>query len=339
VKLREIGEFGFIDRIKSGCLTREKNVIKGIGDDCCVFKTSGDLVTLLTTDMLVENIHFLRESIPPFKLGRKSLAVNISDIAAMGGIPREAVISIAIPPDLDVDYLDRLYDGMKDMARKFDINLLGGDTTSAPQHLVINIALVGEAREDEVLFRSGAKVGDSIFLTGYVGSSAAGLDMLLKKREHEDFPELLDAHYDPWPHVEAGRIIAGLKAANSMIDVSDGVASDLGHICQESRVGAIIEESKIPVTASFQNYLKKNDLNFEYLALHVGEDYVLLGTAPVSTINLIEGALRKQGCDLFPIGRIIEGKGIKMVSRDGRTREIDPRGYDHFKKEPNADNA
>jgi thiamine-monophosphate kinase len=177
MKLSQIGEFGFIDRIKAGCLIREKNVIKAIGDDCCVFRTSGDLVTLLTTDMLVENIHFIRNAMPPFSLGRKALAVNISDIAAMGGTPREAVISIAIPNSVDVEYLDALYDGMKSMAREFDVNLLGGDTTSSPEHLVINIALVGEEAEDEILYRSGAKPGDVIFLTGDVGSSAAGLDI------------------------------------------------------------------------------------------------------------------------------------------------------------------
>ena len=151
MRLKDIGEFGFIDRVRGGCLTRSRSVIKGIGDDCCVFRTSGDLVTLLTTDMLVEDIHFLRGVASPYKLGRKSVSVNISDIAAMGGVPREAAVSIAIPESVDVEYLDALYDGMKAVAREFEVNLLGGDTTASPEHLVINVALVGEAREEEVL--------------------------------------------------------------------------------------------------------------------------------------------------------------------------------------------
>ena len=145
MKLKELGEFRFIDRITAGCLVRKEGVIKAIGDDCCVFRTPENRVTLLTTDMLVEDIHFLRHAITPYDLGRKSLAVNISDIAAMGGIPGEAVISIAIPGTIEVEYLDQLYEGMKSMARQFDVNLLGGDTTSSPQHLVINVALVGWA--------------------------------------------------------------------------------------------------------------------------------------------------------------------------------------------------
>ena len=190
MKLKDIGEFGFIERIREGCLIRDKNVIRGIGDDCGVFGTSGEIATLLTTDMLVEKIHFLLGAISPYQLGRKSLAVNMSDIAAMGGTPQEAVISIAVPDKVDLAFLDDFYDGMKSIAEEFDVNLLGGDTTSSPEHLVVNVALVGEVRVDEILYRSGAEVGDLIFLTGAVGSSAAGLDILLKGREiGEGYPE------------------------------------------------------------------------------------------------------------------------------------------------------
>jgi len=333
MKLREIGEFGFIDRIKNGCFIREKNVIKAIGDDCCVFKTSAGMVTILTTDMLVEDVHFLRGSIPPFTLGRKSLAVNISDIAAMGGVPREAVVSIAIPPDLDVEYLDALYNGMKKIAYEYDVNLLGGDTTSSPKHLVINVALVGEGKEGELLYRSGAKVGDAIFLTGHVGSSAAGLDILLKKRDAAPWEELLQAHINPTPHVKAGRIIAATGMANSMIDVSDGVASDLGHICIESGLGATIEESKIPTTELFDRYIAEFALDFEHFALHIGEDYVLLGTAPEPNARKLETALKTEGCEFFIIGKINDEKGIKLVGRDGQSSRVAAKGYDHFRKE------
>ena len=330
MRLKEIGEFGFIDRIRNGCLVRSASVIKGIGDDCCVFKTSPGLVTLFTTDMLVENIHFIRGAITPYKLGRKSVAVNISDIAAMGGTPREAVVSIAIPDTLEVEYLDAVYDGMKSIAKEFDVNLLGGDTTASPENLVVNIALVGEALEEEVLYRSGARVGDVVFVTGTVGSSAAGLDMILTKRAFEEAGPLLDAHHDPRPHVKAGRIIAGLKVASALIDVSDGVAADLGHICKESGVGAIIAEASIPMENLFRRYCDQFELDPLHLALHVGEDYVLLGTVPGRSVDRLAGALKSAGCEFFAIGTIAAEAGLRLRGSDASLRAIRPGGWDHF---------
>ena len=144
---------------------------------------------------------------------------------------------------------------------------------------------------------------------------------------------MLEAHFNPVPHVRAGRIISSSGMANSMIDVSDGVASDLGHICIESGVGAVLEESKIPVTKTFEKYVARFGLDFEYLSLHVGEDYVLLGTARESAADTLGRALAKEGCHFFVIGRIVEGQGIKLVGRDGKARAMDTRGFDHFRKE------
>ncbi len=331
MKLSEIGEFGLIKRIKPGCLIRQTGVVKGIGDDCCVFRRSDKMLTVFTTDMLVENIHFLRHVISPYLLGRKSLAVNLSDIAAMGAIPREFVVSIAIPETVNVEYLDSVYDGMKSMAREFDVNLLGGDTSSSPQHLVINIALLGEAAEGEVLYRSGAMAGDIIFLTGPVGSSAAGLDILLSKRVFDGREELVNAHYDPHPHIIAGRIIAGSKMAHSLIDVSDGVASDLGHICHESQLGAIIEKENIPVTDLFRKYCEQFKLDFEHFALHVGEDYVLLGTVPEKSAQNLKKALNSGNCEFYSIGRMVPEKGIKIKNSDGSLRKVKRAGYNSLK--------
>jgi thiamine-monophosphate kinase len=330
MKLKDIGEFGFIDRIRPETLTRPENVIKGIGDDCSVCRSTHGHVTLLTTDMLVEGVHFHLASIPPHKLGRKSIAVNLSDIAAMGGTPKEALVSIAIPDTVPVETLDSLYEGMKSMAREFDVNLVGGDTTGSPLHLVINVALVGEAREEEVLYRSGAKLEDVVFLTGPVGTSAAGLDSLLSKRSFEGQDALLEAHLDPQPHVRAGRIIAGLGVAHSMIDVSDGLAGDLGHICTESSVGAIIEEGKIPTTELFRAYCERFQLDPTRLATHVGEDYVLLGTVPEKSAGKLGKALESAGCEFFRIGKIVEGPGVRLLGRDGSTQEMEPSGWNHF---------
>jgi len=330
MKLKDIGEFGFIDRIQPETLTSPENVIKGIGDDCSVCRATRNRVILLTTDMLVEGVHFQLASIPPYKLGRKSIAVNLSDIAAMGGTPKEALVSIAIPDTVPVDTLDVVYEGMKSMAREFDVNLVGGDTTASPLHLVINVALVGEAREEEVLYRSGAKQKDVVFLTGPVGASAAGLDSLLATRSFEGQDALVDAHFDPHPHVRAGQIIAGLGVAHSLIDVSDGLAGDLGHICTESRVGAIIKEDKIPTTELFCAYCERFELDPTRLATHVGEDYVLLGTVPEKAAGKLGKALESAGCEFFPIGRIVKEPGVRLLTPDGSTRAIEPAGWNHF---------
>lgn len=331
MKLKDIGEFGFIDRIKEGCLIRGENVISGIGDDCCVFKTSAGVVSLLTTDMLVEQIHFLLESIPPYQLGRKSLAVNLSDIAAMGGTPKEAAIAVAIPDRVDLEFLDALYDGMKAMAKEFALNLLGGDTTSSPGPLIINIALVGEALEEEILYRSGAQVGDVVFVTGSVGSAAAGLDIILKKRGSEAWGELIEAHHDPYPQIMTGRTIASMKVANALIDVSDGVAADLGHICAESKVGAIIEEKMIPTSAQFRAYCEEFREDSRHLSLHVGEDYVLLGTVPVASAAELQEALQSNGCQFHPIGKTVAEPGLRLEGRDGSVQVIGAKGWNHFR--------
>jgi thiamine-monophosphate kinase len=331
MKLKDIGEFGFIERIRNGCLIRDRNVTRGIGDDCAVFKTSGDLAILLTTDMLVENVHFRLDSIAPYELGRKSLAVNLSDIAAMGGTPREAVVSIAIPDTVDLTFLNTLYDGIKSMAKEFQVNLLGGDTTGSPEHLVINIALVGEAPEGEILYRSGAKVGDAIFLTGPVGSSAAGLDMILARRPFDGKEKLLKAHHDPFPQVKEGRIIASMGIVSSLIDVSDGVAADLGHICAESGLGAVIAEEYLPTTVIFRAYCKQYNLDTRHFSLHVGEDYVLLGTTPPEAVDQLEQALEAEDCEFHPIGHMVSEAGLKLKYRDGSTEVIGARGWDHFK--------
>jgi thiamine-monophosphate kinase len=332
MRLKDLGEFGFISRITDGCVTRSAGVILGIGDDCCVFRSSGDRVLLLTTDMLVEKIHFIAERIPPEKLGRKSLAVSLSDVAAMGGIPREAVVSLAVPSRIEISFLDALYLGMKSIAAEYEVNLLGGDTTSSPDHLVINIALTGEAREGEIIYRSGAQPGDRIFVTGFVGSSAAGLDLLLNGNPSEGFDRLLNAHFDPRPHVREGRVIADSGLSQSLIDVSDGVASDLGHICEQASIGAIIEEALIPTAPEFETYCERFGRDRRHLALNVGEDYVLLGTVPEESTQKLKNALASQGCEFHVIGRITPEPGLRLQYRDGATGLLPAGGWDHFKR-------
>jgi thiamine-monophosphate kinase len=249
----------------------------------------------------------------------------------MGGTPKEAIISIAIPDTISLADLDALYAGMKSMAKEFMVNLLGGDTTSSPEHLVISVAVVGEAVEDEILFRSGAMVGEVVFLTGPVGSSAAGLDIILKARQIQGWGELIDAHNDPYPAVKAGRIIAKSKLASALIDVSDGVAADLGHVCAESNVGAILEFKAIPNTELFRRYCETFSEDPTHMSLHVGEDYVLLGTVPAEAAKDLRESLESNGCEFYPIGHTIKGTGLRIKAEDGSLKMIETRGWNHFK--------
>jgi len=175
MELSEIGEFGFIRRVSRGCLIRSEGVERAIGDDAAAFLVPSDELTLVTTDLLVERVHFLRDATTPFNLGHKAMAVNLSDIAAMGGTAREAFVSTAIPVGCPVEYLDELYDGMKSLAARYGVNILGGDTTGSAADLVLNVTVVGHVRRNEVLYRSGAKPGDAVCVTGPVGDSRAGL--------------------------------------------------------------------------------------------------------------------------------------------------------------------
>ena len=337
MKFNEIGEFGFIESIKEECITSLKGVIKGIGDDCAVFGPCSGRVLLFTTDMLVEDTHFLRDKITPYQLGWKAIAVNLSDIAAMGGRPLYCLISLAIPVEMDVELIQDLYKGMKDICAYYKVDIVGGDTVASPDKLVINVSLTGDAKEGEVLYRSGAGPGDKLYLTGAVGDSSAGLKIL--KTEISPPSSIgsyfLKAHNEPKPLIETGRIIATSRLASAMIDLSDGLLSDLGHICKESAVGAMLFRDKIPLSSELKLLASRANFNPLDLALSGGEDYLLLLTVPEAKIQDLELLFKdKRPSPLYLIGEIREEKGIKMVNDDGSVEEIGIRGFNHFS--PNA---
>jgi len=233
LKFSKIGEFGFIGSIKGQCNIPAKGVIKGIGDDCAVLSAAQGRVLLFTTDMLVQDIHFMLDRIPFYQLGRKAIAVNLSDIAAMGGRPLVALVSLAIPSEAEVEEIHELYRGMRDVCKHFNLTIVGGDTVASPDKLVINVSVIGDAKKSEVLYRSGSGPGDRIYLTGPVGDSAAGLKILTAEiAPPEGMGDyFIKTHNDPVPLVEIGEIIAASGIASAMIDLSDGLLSDLGHIC------------------------------------------------------------------------------------------------------------
>ena len=331
--LNSIGEFGFIKKISRGCLVRPDHVIKSIGDDAAAFTIEPNLVSLITTDLLVERIHFIRNSISGFDLGYKSLAVNLIDIAAMGGNAREAFISIAIPQDCTLKYLEALYDGIKSLAARFDVNILGGDTTSSKEDLIINIAVQGTVDRAQMLCRDAACPGDIIVSSGYLGDSKAGLHLILNNipADTEDLQALYRAHVLPEPHLDEGRFLASQPGTHAGIDSSDGLSSDLGHITEDSQVGATLYSDRIPVSESLLKFCGRFDFDPIEYALSGGEDYTLLCT--IAAENAEETASRFQAefnRPLFLIGEINDKSGLTLTCPDGSSKGIAPTGWNHF---------
>ena len=338
MNLKEIGEFGFIKKISRGCLIRPDTVIKGIGDDAAAFVTEPDYLSLITTDLLVERIHFLREAISGYDLGFKSLAVNLSDIAAMGGTAREAFVSIAIPENCQLEYLEQIYNGIKKLAAKFDVNVLGGDTTSSRVDLIINIVVQGIVPKNELMCRDAARPGDIIFSTGFLGDSRAGLHLVLNKiaADTEALKSLLRAHLVPEPHLREGRFLARQQGVHAAIDTSDGLSSDLGHIVEESRVGARLFADKIPVSQELKEFCAIFNFDPIDYALAGGEDYTLLCTlAPERADQTAKAFAKEFKRPIFKIGEITAEKQLVVVYPDAKAKPITPTGWDHFKTKEN----
>jgi len=334
--LKKIGEFGFIKKISRGCLTRPDSIIKAIGDDAAAFTTDPARISLVTTDLLVERIHFLRNVISGFDLGYKSLAVNLSDIAAMGGTARESFVSIAIPEDCPLDYLEAVYEGMKELATRFDVNILGGDTTGSKVDLVINVVVYGTISQEEMMCRDAARPGDIIFSTGYLGDSKAGLHLILNNipADSDEWRNLLRAHLRPVPHLAEGRFLAQQPAVKAAIDISDGLSSDLGHIAEQSGVGAILDAAKIPVSGDLKLFCRQFNFDPVEYALAGGEDYTLLCTiSPEEAEGIATEFEKKFKRPLFRIGEITAATEMKINYPDGSSSPIAPCGWNHFKDE------
>ena len=333
MELREIGEFGFIRRVSRGCLIRADGVERAIGDDAAAFVVPPDELTLVTTDLLVERVHFLRHATTPFNLGHKAMAVNLSDIAAMGGTPREAFVSTAIPEGCPVEYLDELYDGMKRLAARCDVNILGGDTTASVADLILNVTVIGHVRRGEVLYRSGAKPGDAVCVTGPVGDSRAGLHFVLRGVEPPDaaMRRLFDAHILPRPHLEEGRFLAATGAATAALDVSDGLSSDLVHIVEESRVGIRVHAVLIPISPELREFCARFGKDPVRFALSGGEDYVLAVTVAAGRFDEVaRGFAARFGRQLYRIGEATDAGGLELVMPDGTLEAVGATGWDHF---------
>jgi thiamine-monophosphate kinase len=324
MKLSKLGEFGLIRQIGKICIEQSRDILLNIGDDAAAVKT-GTKTTLLSSDMLAEGVHFDLKTTSFRQLGHKILAVNLSDIYAMGGRPRFFLLNIAIPDKCDVNNIREIYRGIRKLASEHGVKVIGGDTTASKYGLVLSGTMVGEA--DRVISRKGAKPGDSIFVSGTLGDSAMGLEILKKTRHKKretgtsrfSLPgsqlKLCKRHLMPEPMT-----IKRTKDITSMIDISDGLLADLGHICDESRVGAMIYSNRIPLSKELITVSKPSGKDPLEYALKGGEDFVLLFTSPA-----------KSRRDAVRIGEIIK-KGRYLADPMGRKRRFKAEGYEHFKK-------
>jgi thiamine-monophosphate kinase len=340
VELKEIGEFGLIKWIRGKMPTRDPTITAGIGDDAAVVKPPKGSICLVTTDILIEDIHFRLDLTDGLRLGKKTLSINISDIAAMGGIPQYFLLSMGLPPHIPFRWLEELFHGIQQVADRYRLSLIGGDTSRA-RKLTINVTLIGRAKAGEVVYRKGARAGDQIMVTGTLGNAALGLQVLKSRKgdpgiathKHGELAELIEKHLSPTPRITEGRLIAENHLANAMIDISDGLIADLGHILEESRAGAKIWISRIPLSEAFRRAAPRYTPNGIDLAISGGEDYELLLTTTRKKAEKLMALFRKSGLQITPIGEIVDSRhGLKLYREDGREYRLKRRGYDHFKK-------
>jgi len=302
----------------------------GIGDDCAVLRMMGGRGkekykdTLVTTDFTLEGIHFRRDWHSPESVGHRCLARGLSDIAAMGGEPVAAFLSLALPRDLPQSWVGRFARSLISLAERHGVTLAGGDTAESPNGILADIVVVGTVPKGKAVLRSGARTGDLIYVSGELGGSAAAVWEMRKKPKRKLNPRNYPRHFFPEPRIELGRILREKGLATAMIDTSDGLSTDLAHICGESVAGAEIASELIP-RASVGKPSREVD---RQLALHGGEDYELLFTAPRGK----RVPSRIAGIPITRIGRITRGKDIILMSRSGVGYELHPRGWEHFRK-------
>ena len=337
MKVSEIGEFGLIERLaKMAQQVEDKHqaawqqLIIGIGDDATAYFGNNE-IQLATVDSLVQDIHFSFSYMSWQELGWKSLAVNLSDIAAMGGSPRYALVSLGLPGNTEVEDVIDLYRGMFEIAGKFRVAVVGGDTVSSPV-VFISVTVIGSTGENNknMLRRSAAKAGDKIAVTNYLGASAGGLEMLNKNLKFKPklAKELRQAHLMPNPRVAEGQLLVE-KGVKCGMDISDGLVGDLAHICQESKIGAQINVDMVPVSPAVLAGFGERALE---LALNGGEDYELLFTASPRVINNVKKAIQ---CPVTVIGEITAEKAgkVTLIDSQGKSFSIKKTGWDHFTKQ------
>lgn len=314
------GEFDFIAHIRD--LFSVPPGVLGIGDDCAVFP-SGEYDLLFSTDLLMEGVHFLRDESSPEDVGWKAAAVNLSDIAAMGGTPVATFLSVALPEDAQGSWAERFIAGYAEVSRMYDVPLLGGDTTSSLRDLAVNVGVMGRCPCGRRILRNGAKEGDSIYVTGPLGDSAGGLQAILGGiGRTSEVDVLIKRHKRPVPRVKEGKALLESGKVGAMIDISDGIASDLRHILKASGVGAVVALDRLPFSEELDSVCREHGWDRYELAAGGGEDFELLFTGS-------EGLERLVDFPIYAIGKITGGDGL-IWTVDDEPSDYDLTGYRHF---------
>ena len=330
----DAGEFHLIDRIRltlGGGTSPE--IIIGIGDDTAVIRIDDKRALVATCDIQVEGTHFRLDAITPYQLGRRAMAVNLSDIAAMGAAPEYALVSMALVPTMPVASFDEILEGMRDECREFDVSIIGGNMARTETQLVVDVFMWGSIELAHLLTRSQAQPGDVVYVTGTLGASAAGIDILDRYGPScsDEYIDVVRAHLEPRPRVREGQIISRAGVATSMIDVSDGLAADLGHICDASGVGVEIDEARVPFDAVLTKIAKMAGKKLRQYMLYGGEDYELLFTVRPDSAESLERLADSEGFTLHRIGKILRAdEGRVLIDPQGGRHELDAQGWDHF---------
>ena len=338
--LSNLGEFGLIDHLTKGLPKRVPTTLFGVGDDAAVIDSGEDSI-LTSTDMLVENVHFDLTYVPLKHLGYKSVVVNLSDIYAMGGRPEQILVSMALSNRFTVEAVDEIYKGIYLACEQYGVDLVGGDTTSSNQGLVLSITAIGRTKKDKVIYRSGAKPTDLIVVTGDLGGAYMGLQILEREKSvymgnPEMQPELqgheyvLERQLKPEARKDVVEMFEGLEIhPTSMIDISDGLSSEVLHLTRSSKTGSVIYEDRIPIDPTVFRLCEEFNLNTTTVALNGGEDYELLFTLPVSDHEKIKG-----NPNLTVIGHVTEeDRGNYLITRDGVAVELTARGWNPLGEE------
>ena len=328
MKLAELGEFGFIERIRAAARS-EASVRCGIGDDCAAVTVPAGHLLLTTTDLLIEGVHFQLAWSDMRTLGRKSVTVNVSDVAAMGGQPRHLYLGLGIPAAMEVADLEQFIEGFLEAAREYDTVLIGGDTCRSSGPLLISVTAEGSVAPEQMVRRAGARAGDVLVVSGTLGDSALALRHLAAGRPQQ--PMLAARHHDPTARVALGRALAETGLATAMIDVSDGLLADLGHILTASGVGAVVREACLPLSKPFRQALA-GDPSLLDLALAGGEDYELLFSVPVERCKALAELSARVGVPLTRIGTVEPShRGLLIQDAAGHCRKASASGFNHFR--------
>ena len=343
---RWVTEFGLIRRFRQITASpphRRSSVIAGIGDDAAVLKIQSDHVLLATTDLLAEKVHFDLAYMTYRQVGYRAGVANLSDIAAMGGTPRYALIAVALSPGTTAAAAEALYSGIQAACRGTGTAIVGGDTSASQDRLFLCVTILGEAKPKELLRRSGARRGDRLYVTGTVGDARAGCEILHDKRNRRRVriparseTHLISRHVKPTARLSEGRTLAERRLASAAIDLSDGLAGDLRHICEESGVGATLDLRRLPLSPALLDYARARRQDPTHYALLGGEDYELLFTVPAGKVSEVEALIRLGRLCATPIGSIAGRRhGLQTIGHDGKTRALVARSYEHH-FEPSA---